>query len=195
MIVRPAKKEDIKAIAQIISTAFKEDFCRLIKSPETVAEIFEDAIIIDKFFVGCVDDMIVAVCAVSDASSRVVRFNRKILRKKLGLIKSFIFGRVEADDLEKSLKLDTNTLNIEFVAVDENSRGRGYAKALVEGTLKKLPPRRIILEVKDNNPAAIKTYKSIGFKEYRKRKVSKRSYGCNHLICMELIQKKPISRE
>jgi ribosomal protein S18 acetylase RimI-like enzyme len=182
---RRAADGDRASIAKLIAQAYAEDFLQITKKLDRVAEVFENALIVDKFFVGEVDEKVVAITAVTDSVSRAVKFNRHVLRKKLGFVRGAVFDAVMKSVLEKPIPLDAETLNIEFVAVCEGYRGYGLSGKLIEHIIKTEPKRRFVLDVKDNNTPAIKTYEKLGFTVYKREKVNRRTHGCDYLLYME----------
>jgi len=60
-------------------------------------------------------------------------------------------------------------MEIEYIYIGENYRGKGYAKGLI-GAVLKYPHKSITLEVKKSNIMAINLYKTMGFKELAIRK-------------------------
>ena len=69
---------------------------------------------------------------------------------------------------------DNSSVRIGFVVIDPELRGKGYGKEMlllgIKYVKENLHPRRIDLGVFTNNDSAFHCYKSIGFKEYNKRK-------------------------
>ena len=51
------------------------------------------------------------------------------------------------------------------IAVEENSRRRGIARALVEELVRRLPAHCLTLEVRSSNMPAIRLYESMGFQQ------------------------------
>ena len=51
------------------------------------------------------------------------------------------------------------------IAVEENSRRRGIARALVEELVSRLPAHCLTLEVRSSNMPAIRLYESMGFQQ------------------------------
>ena len=60
----------------------------------------------------------------------------------------------------------TDVINI---AVDKNYQGKGIGKKLLQYVIDNTEAEKIMLEVKENNIAAIKLYESMGFKQIHVR--------------------------
>ncbi len=56
------------------------------------------------------------------------------------------------------------------IAVEENFRRRGIARALVEELIRQLPAYQLTLEVRPSNTAAVSLYESMGFSQVGRRK-------------------------
>ena len=75
-------------------------------------------------------------------------------------------------------------LHITTVAVHPDHRGRGYARALIEGAIAAYPDADLVhLEVRPTNTAAITLYRSLGFRETGRRP---RYYGDEDALLMTL---------
>ena len=63
-------------------------------------------------------------------------------------------------------------INILYIYVDKELRGKGYGEALFKEALKniKLPQYKVFLEVRKSNTIALNLYTKLGFKEYAIRR-------------------------
>ncbi|MDR1093217.1 MAG: GNAT family N-acetyltransferase [Clostridiales bacterium] len=186
MVFRKAAPEDRKGIAKVIASAYADDFYLLTTELGKVEKVFETGVNTDKFYAAEEEGKIVAVTAVSNRQARAVYLNKKILRKTFGMIKGWFFGRVSKKEFETVTVNDDKTGYIEFVAVEPNSRGKGISKNLLAYIFEKENFSRYILDVKDNNLPAIKTYGKLGFVEYAREKMNKRVLGFDYKIFMSL---------
>ena len=60
-----------------------------------------------------------------------------------------------------------NVIRLGFVIVDDNLRGKGYGKQMLQLAIQKAKnvfgAKKITLGVFDNNPSALRCYESVGF--------------------------------
>jgi ribosomal protein S18 acetylase RimI-like enzyme len=161
---------------------FSKDKARLVSA---FAHMFNHEV----FYIAVISGAIAGLAACTGGNVPSVRLNQKELRKHLGLfIGTVAFSILKKEFEVKKYPVDItrDTGLVEFVAVDEQSRGQGVASAIIEHMFRSTPYKIYILEVADTNTTAVRLYEKLGFRELKRTKMknSKRS-GVNALIYMK----------
>ena len=77
------------------------------------------------------------------------------------------------------------TGSIEFVATAVEHRGKGAAFGLIEHIMAITRYKQYILEVADNNTAAIRLYEKLGFKEFKRTPSLHKRAGFDYFLYMK----------
>lgn len=103
-------------------------------------------------------------------------------RSQLDYVKIFVYE--EEKTIKGFIEIETHFEVVEIIniAVDKSNQNKGIATALINYIINNFPCGRILLEVKENNEAAIKLYKKNNFVEINRRK---KYYGEIDAIIME----------
>ena len=172
-----------------MSRIFVEGFYPWIKSicedKDTLTAVFAHMFDVSRFFVA-VDGGRVAAMASCTSGVPPVALDRKTFSRVLGLVRGNIsFMILKRHMMSNALPFDLSpkTGVIEFVATSPDFQRRGAAYSLLEYVMESQPFDSYVLEVADNNDAAIRLYEKLGFKEIRRVKGSKRS-GVNEFVYM-----------
>lgn len=170
VIIRAAKEEDRFKIALVIAYGFEKDFVFLNKDMTKIANIIQNGIHIDKFYVAMLEDTIIGVTACTDCYGRAIDVDKKAYKKHLGFIKGMIATLVMKEEFMKPLNYPKTTGYIECVTVDINHRGKGIAGIMLKYIFENLKYNEYILDVTDININAIHCYEKLGFKEFNRIK-------------------------
>jgi ribosomal protein S18 acetylase RimI-like enzyme len=160
---------------------FSKDKARLIS---TFAHMFNPEV----FYIAVESDRIAGLAACAGGTVPSVRLDKKELRKHLGFFKgtvTYLILKKEFEEKKYPFAIRKDMGMVEFVAVAEQSRGRGVAGAIIRHIFESTPYKEYVLEVADTNTPAVSLYEKLGFREFKrvKMKHSKRS-GVNALIYM-----------
>ena len=86
---------------------------------------------------------------------------------------------------------NVKTVRMGFIIVDSTIRGKGYGKAMLKEALKHafaaLGAKRVTLGVFENNPKALRCYKSVGFRQWSETacKINGEEWKCLELECLD----------
>lgn len=151
------------------------------KDKDQLARAFAHVFDIERFVVAVEGDKIAAVAACSDKKTPLISLDKKILRQTLGLVAgSFAHKMLQKHLVEHDypFKLEEGTGSIEFVAAAPEFRRQGATYRLIEHIMQTEPYSEYVLDVADNNTAAIALYEKLGFREF-KRKAGPSNSGIN----------------
>ena len=126
---------------------------------------------LEHFVVALDGDKIAAMAACTPGKPPPIRLDKKILRQTFG----FATGSFAYKMLQKHLvnhvypfELSEGTGSIEFVAAAPEFRRQGVTYKLLEHVMLTEPYSEYVLEVADNNTAAIALYEKLGFREFKR---------------------------
>lgn len=138
------------------------------------------------FFAAVENGEIMAITACTDRKTPPIKLDKKELCQNLG----FIGGRITFVLLNKYLvnnpypfELSPQTGSIEFVATAPKYRGKGAAYGLISHIMETFPYDVYVLEVADNNTAAVRLYEKLGFVTFKQVKAHKRG-GFDYFLYM-----------
>jgi ribosomal protein S18 acetylase RimI-like enzyme len=168
-IIRKALPHENIKIARAIANSYSEELSSLTKDQDKASRAFEVGINTDKFWVCIEGNEIIGISACSDIYGRAFIANRKDCTKNFGLILGNIAYLIFKSEFAKKLPYPETTGYIEFVGVVESARGRGIAKKIMSEIINESKNyNEFILDVTDNNVAAIKSYEKLGFVEFKR---------------------------
>ncbi len=181
--------EEKIAVSRIFVEAFYQWFQYFSKDTEKLALAFENTFVWDRFYFAVCDGKICGITACTDGKSPSIKLIRKDLVKHLGFVKGTIANLVLKNELENHpypFELSSDTMSIEFVAVDKGFRNKSVATNLIKHIIENNNCSEFILEVADTNESAVNLYKKLGFVEFLSvpHKQPKQS-GINNLIYMK----------
>ena len=165
VVVRPAADEDRDTMATVIVHAYRRDFSRLARNPDTMAAALATAIDVERFFVAERHGQIIGTIACTDRTGRAMRIDTAAFQRRLGRIHGLVAARILKSQFESALDHPAATGYLEFVAVAETARRQGIATILVDGVIAQTHYPQYDLEVTDVNTAARDCYVKIGFVE------------------------------
>jgi ribosomal protein S18 acetylase RimI-like enzyme len=122
---------------------------------------------LDVFYLAIQDGNIVAIAACADNTHTAVHLGKNELKQYLGFIMGSFAYRVlkkEFEDKGYPFEIGADTGSVEFVATAMDYKRQGAAYAVIEHILS-VGYADYVLEVEDNNIAAIKLYTKLGFAE------------------------------
>jgi ribosomal protein S18 acetylase RimI-like enzyme len=187
-VVRKSTENDKKNIAKTIAYSFEKDFSTLINDMEWIANILENGINTDCFYVAEQSNgKIIGVITCTDCIGRAVNVNKTDCKKQLGFIRGLIGYNVFYDELMRPLDYPETTGNIEIVGVLSEARGKGIAKAMLMEVIKNnIKYNEFVLDVTDTNISAQKCYTVSGFVEFKRKPVKfAKQKGFNSKIFMK----------
>lgn len=156
------------------------------KDKEKLSRAMAHIFILDCFYLAVEGDKIAAITACTDGKSPPVKLDKKTLCQTLG----FIGGRMAYMMLSKHLvshpypfEIMPQTGSIEFVATAPEFRGKGAAFGLIKHLMNAASCSEYVLEVADNNTAAVKLYEKLGFTEFKRTPAPKQG-GFEHFLYM-----------
>jgi ribosomal protein S18 acetylase RimI-like enzyme len=171
IIIQKGADKDRYAIAQLIANGFQEGFLKMTKNLDDVTQLFMSSIIPTRFLVATESNQLIGIIACCDANGRAIKLKIKDCQKYLGMLKGTAAFIVMHHEYCKQLKYPINIGYIEFVVVDHSSRQRGLATHMLYELISSTQYSEYLLDVSDNNQAAIKCYLKFGFKIRAKRRV------------------------
>lgn len=175
-MVRKAEAADLSEIAEIITVSFLDDFKPISRNKNKVKRFFESCLSPAVFYVYEEDGVLLGVTALSDYSSgRAIKPDKKQPKEAFGFFRGTLFNLFVRKHFEEIFCHDYFTALVEFVAVRPEARGRGLSGKMLERILADTEYRRYLLDVKDNNLPAVKTYQRLGFSETRREKAPKKA--------------------
>jgi len=190
IVIKRAEEESRKSISRVIAYAFQKDFKALVNNMDKVAMAIESGIQIGRFFVAEQNGIIIGVIACTDCTGRAVIVNCADYKKHFGFIRGLIATKILTEEFMAPLQYPSNIGYIEFVAVNENVRGNGIAKKMLQGVIEETAYESYILDVTDINTYAIRCYQSFGFVEIDKVPVKHaKQKGFNSKIYMQYDRK------
>ncbi|MEI7668240.1 MAG: GNAT family N-acetyltransferase, partial [Erysipelotrichaceae bacterium] len=170
--IQKATENNRYAIAQLIATGFQEGFLKMTNNLDNVVQIFNNSIQTERFWVALQEEQIIGIIASSDATKRAIKLKIQDCQKYLGLFKGSVAYIVMSREYCKKLKYPFSSAYLEFIVVDPSARQRGLASLMLSELIKSTKYSEYLLDVSDNNQAAINCYLKFGFKIIAKRKVS-----------------------
>jgi len=160
------------------------------KDKERLAQAFAYIFDLQYFYAAMIDDEIAAVVACTDGKPPPISLDKRILCRTLG----FIRGRFAYWMLQKHViahtypfEIPKQTGSIEFVATAPEHRGKGAAYGLLVHIMNTLPYTEYVLEVADNNTAAIRLYEKLGYRQFERAKAPRGS-GFSSFLYMKYEQ-------
>lgn len=190
-IVRQALPDEKKKIAKAIANSYKEELSVLSKHQESLIEVFEYGIHTERFWIWLEGYQVLGIAACSDNSGRAFTPDRKKCIKNFGLIRGLIASFIFNSEFAKTLPYPKTTGYIEFVGVLDSARGRGISKKILLEIIKQSGQYdEFLLDVMDNNSAALKTYEKLGFREYKREPFrGGKNKGIKERVYMKLSKK------
>ncbi len=168
--IRQATENDRSDIALCIAEGFKKDFDVLCKNTHTVATAISTGLQISKFYVAESENEVVGVVAISDCNGRAATTDIASYKENFGFFKGSIANLVLKEEFESPLDYPPTTGYIEFVAVRNSHQRKGIATSMLKESMIQSSYEDYVLDVTDVNPAAIRCYSALGFKEFKRAK-------------------------
>lgn len=172
MEIKPASDFGDQArmiISRLFVDGFAPYFTYFSQDRDTLAAAFAHMFNVDVFYIAVLDGEPAGMAACNDGWDGSITCDAAEFRRHFGVIKGTIAGILLARELEKPpIESGKGIASVEFVVTATPFRGKGVATALLEHILDKTPFREYILEVADTNTSAIRLYKKLGFREFRR---------------------------
>lgn len=159
-----------REITQIFVDGYYDSLTFLSKDKHGLIEAFEHVFVSDVFFVAFDGEKVVGILACSNNKNRAIHLQKKEFKKYFGLIKGTVAHYFMKRNFHEPLNYSDNMTYIECVATSAQARGKGVATHLMEYVYNQLPYTEYILEVVNDNTNAIRLYKKLGYKEFKRKK-------------------------
>lgn len=177
-----------------MSSLFVEAFDALLKpfgqTEETLIKAFTPLFNPACFSVVLDDKTVVAMAALTKGDEKPLLPDRKHLVKVLGMFKGHILYFVLKKELNTSAYPVNQTLGtgiIQYVATRHSCRGQQLASGLIRHLIESSDCDTFILEVADNNKAAITVYERLGFQTIATKPVKHTKHtGISQFLYMKL---------
>ena len=186
-VVRKAVESDRFNIARTVIYSFEKDLSALFKDLEQGVRLFENSIVLSRFYVAEHGGEIVGTIACADCTGRAVKVTKSDCKKQLGFIRGLIGFSIFSSELMSQLPYPETTGNIELVGVLEHARGNGIAKEMLKIIIENNSQyNEFVLDVTDVNVSAQKCYTDFGFREFKRESVKyAKQKGFNAKIYMK----------
>lgn len=179
--------QDLEQAAEVFAASYREQLRPLSRDAGKIRRLIAGAMLPHAFYAAVWKGQVAGIAAVSDSRSRSLRFDPKILRSELGVVKGMaVYGALDSE-FHKRLILPEDTCYIEAVATLPEFRGNGIASGLLQNLMDTLSYRVFTLEVADTNPGAMRVYERLGFEIYRtkKQRFMRKRLGFNARLYMK----------
>lgn len=147
----------------------------------------------DVFYVAKIDGQIAGIAALNSNITKTVQLNQKEFYKHLGALKGFFAYKIlkhEFEDKRYPFTIKPGMACVEFIATSLDFRNKGVASALITHFFSLPQYSEYVLEVADTNVTAIKLYKKLGFREFKRVEMKNRKQsGVNFLLYMNYEKK------
>lgn len=170
--IRRGQEADRRGIAETLVEAFYKEYKAISKSKPQLVEIMERNILPERFIVAFDKDSasVVGALSLSDEKGYAVGVDEAQLKRMFGWFKGKIVAGILRDEFIRPLHFATKTAYIANVAVRENARGQGIAKALLRKALRMDEYETYTLDVVEGNEVVLPLYKGLGFVEVGREK-------------------------
>lgn len=165
--IRKAEDNDLEAVAKLLVKSFSHSLSFLGAN----AEVIVSKSIRAKGFYVAEQGRIIGVVALSDCNSSAIQLDKRAMKSCLGALKGTILSIFAAREIKPKVILADSEAFIDAVAIDEEFRGNGIAKQMIEHILTQNKYDAVFLEVLDANAAAISSYRKCGFRELSRKRV------------------------
>jgi ribosomal protein S18 acetylase RimI-like enzyme len=173
-IVRKATEDDRAEIASAIAVSFEKIMGIFSKDMTRIAKVFENGVVIERFFVAECDGKIIGIAACGDCTQRVLSATKEDCVNNIGKIKGALMHKVIRSELMRPHPYPPKTGYIDVAGVLPEARGKGVVKELLRVlTETSTQYDEFILDVESVNESAMKAYTNFGFVEYKRERVLK----------------------
>ena len=149
-------------VSTIFSDAFFHMFNDLKIEKNVFEKIFADAFLEDYFYIAIDNENVLGLIAISNNKTRAVKFDKKLIKKEVGFLKSISLNFI-LPMLEKPEVKNETDCYIDFVAVNKNFRSTGVGAKLFNHIYQVTSANDYYLEVLSENTKAIKFYKKLSY--------------------------------
>jgi len=174
-------------MSRIFTEGFYQWLNYFAKDKDKLTQAFEHVFDLSRFYVAVDGDKIAAITGCVGKSAKAMALDKKGLRKSFGLI----VGNIAYTMLNKYLinpkypfEITENMGIIAVVAASPGYKRQGAAYRLMEHVMENERFSEYVLEVVDNNAAAIKLYEKLGFEELTRRKSQDKRSGFDFHLYM-----------
>lgn len=196
LIIIKADKTDLDVRKQM-SEIFAEGFIKWLgffsKDKAILANAFAHMFVLDQFYVAVENDKVAGFTACTDGKTLSVKLNKQELRKHLGFIKGSLADLFLKNEFEAAYEnFPPNTGSIEFVGTSPEFRRQGVASRIIQHIFENTPYKDYVIEeVADTNTSAMNLYVKLGFKEFKRKPMSKlmaKKNGINNLLSLKYVK-------
>jgi ribosomal protein S18 acetylase RimI-like enzyme len=188
LITNKVNDEQFGQALEIYYNAFEQKIRPLFKPKEKAIRIYSHAIHPNRVYYALENRKAVGIIGLQydDLDFLIYRFD--FIKKQYSFFRGLYLYIIL--NITK-MKLEEYTIRIDSIAVDDQCRGQGIGKILINKAIdiaKNRGFKEIILEVVNTNPRAKKLYEKMGFKEKKHKKFYflTRSFGFSSFYVMSM---------
>ncbi|MDR0481617.1 MAG: GNAT family N-acetyltransferase [Cellulomonadaceae bacterium] len=171
------------AVARVFVDGYRKDLAAMRADDDAWEQALASSFVPELMWCAVINNEVVGIAALSDATSRAMYPVFADLRAHLGLGRAAMLWAVMRPLFVERLPLPTGAGYVESVATLSSHRGQGIASALLTH-LETLGPTVMTLDVTDVNPAR-SLYAKLGYRETSRKKAAvPRLVGFNEHIYM-----------
>ncbi|MXQ54214.1 GNAT family N-acetyltransferase [Shimazuella alba] len=182
-----------KQMSEIFSEGFSQWLRFFAKDKNKIAKAFAHMFVLEHFYVAITNKKVAAIATCTDGSVLSIKLNKKELRKHLGWFKgtmAHLFLKKEFEALAENPSPSKGF--IDFVGTALEFRGKGAASKLIRYIMENTAFKEYVIgEVADTNIPAMKLYTKLGFKEYKRKAMSRtiaKKNGINYLVSLKYVK-------
>lgn len=182
-----------KQMSEIFSEGFSQWLHFFAKDKNKIAKAFAHMFVLEHFYVTITNKKVAAIATCTDGSVLSIKLNKKELRKHLGWFKgtmAHLFLKKEFEALAENPSPRKGF--IDFVGTALEFRGKGAASQLIQYIIDNTPFKEYFIEdVADTNIPAMRLYKKLGFKEFKRKAMSRamaKKNGINYLVSLNYVK-------
>lgn len=187
-IVNLAKMDNkVKGDAiEVFVDSFYELYTSISKDKRVLKEFFLASFDYNLAYAAIEDNKVVGFLAIASSKERSLKFNKIKCIELFGRIMGTIIYHQMTSILGKPNLENEKDIGIDYLATDENYRGKGIASKMLEYACAELCYDECFIDVAANNIVAKRLYEYVGFKEYsQEHSLSVRLLGFGHIIRMK----------
>jgi ribosomal protein S18 acetylase RimI-like enzyme len=148
--------------------AFYNMYTTISKDKEILYKLFLSSFDFSLIFIAIYNNNVTGFMGIANNKKRTMQFDKIKLIELFGKLKGVIIYKQLKALLEKpNVERDTD-ICIDYIATDENYRGKGIASKLIEYACNDLSYKECYIEVLSKNIAAKRLYEHMGFVEYKR---------------------------
>lgn len=156
-------KKQILMFSNLFGEAFGDLFRSFSTDKEKIGKCFTKSIKKQSAKVLLINDEVKGFIAFSIGKTRAIKIDREVFQNEFGKFKGGIFSRQMAPLMEKPKDIGENECYIDYLAINESCRKKGYGKMLLEH-IHAMDYKNFYIDVLEDNFDAKNLYSSLGYK-------------------------------